>query len=163
MQRRLILMRHAKSSWDSGVSTDHARPLNARGRHDAPGMARELAARDWVPEQVISSDALRTRETWQGMEPVFGESIDARFENGLYHGGLPSLQASSLQWSAEWGTVLALGHNPGWSDAASRLANTLVEMTTANCALLEGEGPTWIAALGGSWRLTALLRPRPPR
>lgn len=126
-------------------------------------MARELLALDWRPDQVVSSDAQRTRETWQRMQPVFGEEIDVRFERELFHAGLPSLQASSLEWSDEWRTVLALGHNPGWSEAASRMANAFVEMTTANCALLEGQGPTWPAALGGSWRLVSLLRPRDPR
>ncbi len=163
MQRRLILMRHAKSSWDAGVDSDHARPLTPRGRRDAPAMAQELVALEWVPDQVISSDAQRTRETWAGMEPVFGGDIDVTFQRELYHAGLPALQASSLGWSEDWGTVLALGHNPGWSDAAGRLASTLVEMTTANCALLEGEGATWLEALQGSWRLADLLRPRDPR
>jgi phosphohistidine phosphatase len=163
MHRRLILMRHAKSSWDSGASTDHGRPLTPRGQRDAPAMAQELVTEGWVPDHVVSSDAQRTRETWEAMESLFGEEIHVHFERGLYHAGLPALQASSLRWSDGWGTVLALGHNPGWSDAASSLASTFVEMTTANCALLEGEGEAWIDALRGRWRLVKLLRPRDPR
>lgn len=163
MKRRLIIMRHAKSSWDAGVSSDHARPLNARGKRDAPMMARELAERGWVPDQVVSSDAQRTRETWAGMEPVFGEVVPVRFERELYHAGLGDLQASAAGWDDGWETVLCLGHNPGWSEASSRLASRMIEMTTANCVLLEASAASWSAALEGPWQFVELIRPRAPR
>jgi phosphohistidine phosphatase len=163
MPRRLIVMRHAKSSWDKGVASDHARPLNARGQKNAPRMARELLERGWVPDHVVSSDAVRTRETWAAMEPVFGESIDVQFERGLYCAGLGELQGSAEEWSNDWNTVLTLGHNPGWSHAASVLSSSQVEMTTANCVLLESAALTWTDALSGPWTLVELLRPRPPR
>ncbi len=161
--RRLILMRHAKSSWDAGVASDHARPLNKRGQKDAPRMAQELVQLGWLPDHVISSDAQRTRETWAGMEPVFGSEIPVRFERGLYHGGLGDLQSSADGWDVDWGTVLVLGHNPGWSHAAGALSSTMVQMTTANCALMEGDGATWADALSSPWTLIDLLRPRDPR
>ncbi len=64
MTRRLIVMRHAKSSWKHAGLTDHQRPLNKRGRKDAPRVARALIERGWTPRRVLSSDAARTRETW---------------------------------------------------------------------------------------------------
>ena len=71
MRRRIIVMRHAKSSWKSGARDDHARPLNKRGRRDAPRIAARLAELGWVPERVISSDSERTRQTWARMEEAF--------------------------------------------------------------------------------------------
>ena len=59
-ERRLILMRHAKSSWKQPGLTDHDRPLNGRGRQDAPAMADALVARGWLPDAVVSSTAART-------------------------------------------------------------------------------------------------------
>jgi phosphohistidine phosphatase len=67
MGKRLIIMRHAKSSWTSGASTDHQRPLNKRGRHAAPRIGARLRDIGWIPDMVIASDSERTRETWQRM------------------------------------------------------------------------------------------------
>ena len=67
MHRRLIIMRHAKSSWTSGALSDHERPLNARGIRDAPRVGAALVKRGWLPQLVLSSDSERTRETFAGM------------------------------------------------------------------------------------------------
>ncbi len=79
MQRRIIVMRHAKSSWKSDAPDDHSRPLNRRGRRDAPRVAQELARRGWVPERVFSSDARRTRQTWEIMAPYFENAPQVRW------------------------------------------------------------------------------------
>ena len=62
MQRRLMLMRHAKSSWKSQVPTDHERPLNERGRRDAARVGKRLAKLGWLPDVVVGSDSRRTEE-----------------------------------------------------------------------------------------------------
>ncbi len=116
MQRRLILMRHAKSSWKFPELDDHARPLNKRGRRSAPQVAAALAERGWVPELVVSSDSARTRETWAGMAPALGEP-EVVFTERLYHEGLEALIEEAAGWPPEVACVLALGHNPCWEDA----------------------------------------------
>lgn len=153
-------MRHAKSSWDSGAPTDHQRPLNGRGRRDAPRVARELEQLGWVPDFVSSSDSQRTRETWAGMAPSLGEDIEVRFSHGLYHAGLGDLQGEAASWPESATTILTLGHNPGWQQALGTLSGQWHEMTTANAALLVGQGSTWADALEKDWDLEALLRPR---
>jgi len=162
MKRRLILMRHAKSSWAQSGQPDKQRPLNARGRKDAPRMAEELVARGWEPDAVVCSGARRTRETWSLMEALLGEPR-AEFEDALYLAGLREIRASADGWDDGSECVMVLGHNPGWSDAASHLSGDSVEMTTANCALLIGDGDTWAEALRSPWELSALLRPREPK
>lgn len=161
-ERRLILMRHAKSSWAREGLSDHQRPLNGRGRTSAPRMAHELSDRGWLPDQVISSTAQRTRETWSLMEPVLG-SLPLATSDELYLAGLGAIQTHARGWSEDWSCVLVLGHNPGWSEAASRLTGTPIEMTTANCVLMTGSGESWAEALTAHWELSALLRPREPR
>ena len=160
MQRRLILMRHAKSAWDTDAPTDHARPLNARGRRDAPRIGEELARRGWVPELCWSSDSARTRETWARMAPEFEDDVAAEFTDALYLAGLGALQGESRAWPDAVLTGLCLGHTPGWSEAASRLTGVALGMTTANAAMLEGAGRTWAEAMTRPWRLAGLLRPK---
>lgn len=162
MQRRLIVMRHAKSDWSSGASSDHARPLNARGRHDAPRVARRLLELDWVPDRALSSTAERTRETWALMASELGRFVDVVFLDPLYLAGADALRAALDEVPDELGTVLALGHNPGWEEAGAWFTGQHVGLTTANALLLEGEGDSWAEAAGapGNWRLVEHVRPR---
>jgi phosphohistidine phosphatase len=158
--RRLVLMRHAKSSWDAGVSSDHARPLNGRGRRDAPRMGRWLAEHDWVPDLAVMSDSARTTETWSRLRGALPWLPAEHATPLLYHAGLDALRAHAAQWAPHVGTVLALGHNPGWEDAVSDLTGIGTRLTTANLALLEGVGERWSDALAGPWRLVQVVRPR---
>ncbi len=161
-ERRLALIRHAKSSWKDPGASDHDRVLNKRGRSDAPVMAEELVARGWTPDAVISSSARRTRETWKRMADAF-DDVPLKTTGTLYLAGLDAIQHVAQDWDPEWETVFVLGHNPGWSAAASVLSGTILEMTTCNCALLVGDGDSWSEALEGEWELEALLRPREPQ
>jgi len=160
MTRRLILMRHAKSSWKDLSLADHDRPLNARGKSDAARVAARLLELGWVPQKVTSSDAKRTRQTWKGMAKVLPDGIEARFTPELYLAGLDSIRAESRSWDTAIGTVLTLGHNPGWEEALSHLTGRDDGMTTANAALLIGRGASWAEALSGPWQLEDLIRPR---
>ena len=160
MRRRLILMRHAKSSWKTPGMTDHARPLNRRGQQDAPRMALELVRQGWTPRIVWLSDAQRTTETWRGMQPHIPDASSHR-EPTFYLAGLEAIRAVAAHWDdTESGPVLLLGHNPGWETAASLLSGASISMTTANAVLLEGHGETWSSALRGSWSAVAVLRPK---
>ncbi len=77
----LILTRHAKSAWDTTSPSDHARPLNKRGRHSARALGRWLREKGHVPDQVISSSAQRTRETYY----LMNLEAPALFTERLYH------------------------------------------------------------------------------
>ena len=105
--KRLILMRHAKSSWDDPLLDDHARPLNGRGRVSARVVGDWLRIKKYIPNQVLSSDARRTRETFAGLNIV----CDTQFLAELYHAG-PEDMLHALHL-ATGDTVLMLGHNPG--------------------------------------------------
>ncbi len=160
MQRRLILMRHAKSSWTSDAPTDHARPLSSRGRRDAARIAQVLEERGWAPEAVWSSDSERTRETWEVMEEALRDPPEAEFTHTLYCASLDEIWQEAHDWPPGIETMLVLGHNPGWEHAVSTLCGETTGMTTANAALLEGAGDDWVQALDGDWKLVEVLRPR---
>jgi phosphohistidine phosphatase len=159
---RLIVMRHAKSAWNTDAPTDHARPLNKRGRRDAPRMAEHLANIGWVPERVLSSDSQRTRETWARMSSEFDDHIEVQFTGLLYHGGMGAMQRVLEPLPPDITTAMVLGHNPGLEYAVEWLCGFDVRMTTANAALLLNEAPSWSQAVStpGSWQLEDLLRPK---
>ncbi|MDF3607904.1 histidine phosphatase family protein [Paracoccus sp. DMF-8] len=118
--RRLILTRHAKSSWDNPELTDHDRPLNARGRRSALELGDWLASRGYDPEEVLCSTAQRTRETWEWVSSAILEvRPNIRFEAGLYHAS-PEKMLQILQTAAA-PTVLMIGHNPGIAEFAAML------------------------------------------
>ena len=161
MRRRLILMRHAKSSWKSDAPTDHERPLNKRGRRDAPRVGAELARLGWVPDVVLSSDSSRTVETFARMKASLGFEGEAEFLHDLYHAGVAEVRAAVARLPEGVGSALALGHNPGWEDALAWLSGSDEEMPTGCAALLETRAATWAAALERrAWTLASIIRPR---
>ena len=112
MSLRLILTRHAKSSWDSPVADDHARPLNDRGRKSAKAIGQWLSGKGYEPALVLSSDAARTRETWALMAPALEGAPKVVWLQELYHAGAETM-LDVLRTAGNAPTVLMLGHNPG--------------------------------------------------
>ena len=117
--KRLILTRHAKSSWDDPLIADHDRPLNERGRGAAADLGQWLASRGYVPAEVLCSDALRTWETWTGVEAELASGATLRLKPNLYHAGSDVMLA--VLRHAEAPVVMMLGHNPGISEFAARI------------------------------------------
>ncbi len=162
MEYRLIVMRHAKSDWNTDAPNDHARPLNKRGRRDSPRIANRLVELGWQPDHVVSSDAQRTIETLEYMQPHFPNSPTVEFLPSLYHAGIRELQDAVNALPDEHQTVLALGHNPGWQSCVHRLTGELEEVTTGNAALLTIQADSWAQAVHTeyAWQLIEILRPR---
>jgi phosphohistidine phosphatase len=119
MTRRLILTRHAKSSWDDPMTADHDRPLNDRGKAAAADLGGWLASRGYVPELVLCSDAERTRKTWAGIAPALPGTPALELKPALYHAG-PDVMLAVLR-HARGDTVMMIGHNPGIAEFAQRL------------------------------------------
>lgn len=119
MSLTLILMRHAKSSWDDPALPDFDRPLNARGRKSAKAIGDWLRDQKCLPDHILCSSSVRTRETLKGLK------LDARTEflEGLYHASEDRM-LRILQNHGQGKTVLMLGHNPGTAFLARRLLRT---------------------------------------
>ncbi|MEP2715558.1 histidine phosphatase family protein [Pseudophaeobacter sp.] len=107
MTRTLILTRHAKSAWDTNSPSDHARPLNKRGRRSAVALGEWLRHNNQIPNQILCSSSQRTRETKALMQ------LDAAttFIERLYHASSEIIFQSLRE--AEQDRVLLLSHNPG--------------------------------------------------
>ena len=117
--KRLILTRHAKSSWDDPLTPDHDRPLNERGKAAAADLGQWLASRDYVPGEVLCSDALRTRKTFSGIAPALPGTPVLELKPALYHAG-PDVMMAVLR-HAKADVVMMIGHNPGIAEFAARL------------------------------------------
>lgn len=116
---KLILIRHAKSSWSNPALPDHARPLNDRGRGDAPRIGAWLRANGHLPTCILCSDATRTRETLALMQPHFGDA-DLRLLPVLYHASPDQIRACAAQHTSTKSLAI-IGHNPGLAALAASL------------------------------------------
>lgn len=122
--KTLYFIRHAKSSWDDTTLSDHDRPLNARGKRDAPRMANRLRGMDVVPDGILTSSAKRAKQTAKTFREALGvskENVIVREE--LYHAWPDAIEAQVRQLPDSWQTVLVFGHNPGFTELANRLIN----------------------------------------
>ena len=107
MTRTLILTRHAQSAWDSNSPSDHARPLNKRGRQSAKALGDWLRHNQHVPDQILSSSSQRTRET----QALMRFEAPTSFSERLYHASAEIIFQALRE--AEQNRVLMVSHNPG--------------------------------------------------
>ncbi|MGE0371159.1 MAG: histidine phosphatase family protein [Gammaproteobacteria bacterium] len=120
--RTLLILRHAKSDRDGAAVDDFARPLAARGRRDAPRMGRWLRTRGLRPDLVLSSPALRTRQTTEAVQEALELPAERlRFDDRLYLAALATLLAVIADCPARTGTLLLVGHNPGLEELLEHL------------------------------------------
>ncbi len=164
----LLLMRHAKSDWTDAVLEDHDRPLNDRGRRDAPRMGRLLAAEGLMPDLVVCSTAVRARQTLEGLAAGggLGEAAVVH-EASLYLASPGTILAVARAAVGDAGgepeRVLLIGHNPGMEELASRLAGRFVRFPTATVAVCDLATIDWadLDAGRGVARVTAVRAFRP--
>jgi phosphohistidine phosphatase len=167
--RTLILMRHAKSSWDQAKLEDLDRPLAPRGRDAVPLIAGFIKESKWQPDLVLCSPAARVRETWQLMTPVLGRAVDCKTLRTIYPGA-PSRLLEALRRAAdEVETVMLIGHNPGLGRLAAGLCGSgpkkplermRSKFPTAALAVIEFDVDRWDQLAPGAGRLRAFVRPK---
>ncbi|KAH7660298.1 Histidine phosphatase superfamily clade-1 protein [Dioscorea alata] len=172
IRRRLILLRHAESTFVGSRVKDHERPLSKPGRRDAMSVAHKLEQMGWIPEVILSSDATRTKETLQILQETaigFSEAevyfIPSFYSVAAMDGQTAEhLQSAICEYSRDESlTVMCMGHNRGWEEAATMFSGASVELKTCNAALLEAAGKSWeeafsTAGLGG-WKLHGIVKP----
>jgi phosphohistidine phosphatase len=118
--RRLLLLRHAKSDRPPGMP-DHDRPLNRRGRDDAPIIGTYLAHNALIPDRVLCSTAERTRETWDLVAGQLPKHPPVEFEERLYEAGSPAILNLVRATPQKAHSLLVIGHNPGMHQCALTL------------------------------------------
>ena len=166
--KRILLLRHAKSAWPEGVK-DHDRPLGDRGRHDAPRMGAYIAAADLEPDFALVSSARRTQETWALVAPAFARSCASRTVASIYEAEPAAILKAIQEAPTEGGTLLVIGHNPGFEDVAALLApqgeaEALARMKTkyptAGLAVIAFDIEAWEDVAPGAGRLERFVTPK---
>jgi len=115
MLSRLLLMRHAKSSWSDGEMSDHERPLNDRGRRSATAVGAALTARGYAPDIIWSSDAKRTRETAIRLIRAIPGPQTINYTADFYHASAETVLSVCGKTVEPDQPLMLLGHNPGWA------------------------------------------------
>jgi phosphohistidine phosphatase len=143
--KTLILIRHAKSSWETAGLSDFERPLNERGKKDAPEMARRLKERGVKIDGLVSSPARRARKTARFFAEEFGfEKNDIRLIDNLYLATAEAFAEAVASIDDRFDTVALFSHNPGITEFASSLTNVRVDdMPTCAVFAASAETDNW--------------------
>jgi phosphohistidine phosphatase len=167
--KRLLLLRHAKSSWgDPGVD-DHERTLNRRGEKSADQIGQWLRSHHIAPDLVLCSTSRRTRQTLDALMPFDGATPTVELLPSLYLAGALAILDRIRAASDSVKCLLVIGHNPGFEQLAQSLA---AEGEAEALARLAEKYPTgaladirfgaarWKTISPGQGRLAAFIRPR---
>lgn len=141
--KTLLILRHAKSDWSNSQLTDHDRPLNKRGKYDAPRMGAWLKQQEMVPELIISSTAERALTTAELVALACDFAGELRTEQKFYLAGPPTYVKILNEVPDSYKRVMVVGHNPGMEELVSLLTDIDQRMTTANVAVVELPIESW--------------------
>lgn len=160
--KTLILMRHAKSSWDSPGLKDLERPLNARGERDAPLMGSHFAAWGLHPELLISSPAVRAQETAIRVARALSyPEAKIRIAPALYAKGVPGILSVVHALPETLSSVCLFGHNPDLSEAVGLLGGeSSTHLPTAALVALVFAVDDWAAVMPGVGRINRFEFPK---
>jgi phosphohistidine phosphatase len=159
--KTLLLLRHAKSSWDDPALADFDRPLNERGKRDAPRVGELLRRQELRPDAVVCSSAKRARKTATKVLKASGFDVEPEWTDELYHAD-PETCVRILQCQPDaHACVLLVGHNPTLQDLLARLAGGDESMPTAALARIELPVESWSdLSLSTRGTLRDLWRPK---
>ena len=126
--KQLLLVRHAKSSWDDASLSDFDRPLNDRGKKDAPEMAKRLSDKKIAIDRFVSSPAKRARQTCKYFAREFDvKKKDVALEPRLYEATEANFYEVIKSFKDKWDSVAIFSHNPGITAFANSLTTTRVD------------------------------------
>lgn len=142
---KLILLRHAKSSWAQGRQSDFERHLNERGEHDAVAMGQRMSARGIKPGKILSSPATRAKRTSKLVSGELGVSeTEISYDRRLYLAEPGDLMSVIRELTTATREIMVVGHNPGITVFAGRLADAYVDnMPTSSYAEISVELEKW--------------------
>lgn len=171
--KTIFLLRHAKSDWSDGSLSDHARPLNSRGRTAAPLIANYMIRKAYAPALILCSTARRTVETLDLIRSAIPQTTEIKYEEPLYLAE-PARLLDRIRWAqASVLSLMMIGHNPGTEQLAATLARAgktaaeksrkallLEKYPTAALAVLSFDVPNWKDVGPGGGELVDFVRPK---
>lgn len=164
MTLRLILIRHAKSSWSDPFSDDHARVLNQRGQASASAIGKWMAEQGYVPDVVLCSDAARTQETADLILRQLTPAPQLKLAGRLYHAAPATILDLLHKQTAP--CIAVIGHNPGIGMLANALVQTPPEhqrfsdYPTCASTVIDFDVSKWAQVQNRTGRCKAFVVPR---
>ena len=167
--KSVVLLRHAKSSWDEPALSDHERPLAPRGEDAAPRMGAWIGTAGLTPDHVICSSATRARQTWELAAGQLSGEPSVAVTDAIYAADAAQVLTALRGAPDTAGRVMVVGHNPALENLAAALihdgdpdAMTRMAHKFPTAALAEIELPiaTWRDLANGLGRLTRFVRPK---
>ncbi len=143
VMKTLLIMRHAKSSWKDDTLPDHDRPLNKRGKQDAPRMGKLLQEKGLVPELMISSTARRAQKTAQLVAEESGYEGEIQLERDLYAFEPAAYLEELARIEDHYQIVLIVGHNPGLEELLEQFTGEYLHLPTAALAQVNLPVESW--------------------
>jgi len=157
--KTLLIMRHAKSSWKEDNLPDHERPLNERGRRDAPLMGQRLRALSQPPQAILASTAVRARATAAAVAEALAFEGEIELVSGFYSDAPDAFFSSLRRLPDEVAVALIVAHNPGVEELLAELTGENEHLVTAAIAHVSLPIAAWgdlsldtEAALTDFWR-----------
>jgi len=144
--KTLYIVRHAKSSWDYPDLDDIDRPLNKRGKKNAPQMGKILASRGISPSAMISSPAKRAHTTAKKIASEINfKKSDITIDPKLYHGELGDMIQLIKSVNNDFESIMIFGHNPGFTSLANNLTGeNIYNIPTCGIVAIEFDTDDWI-------------------
>jgi phosphohistidine phosphatase len=159
--KTLLLLRHAKSSWKNSDADDHERPLNKRGKKDAPRMGRLIQDENLLPDLIVSSSAKRCRKTAEQVIQHSGYRGETRITGELYEADAQKLRAFLTATADAVSRLLLISHNPGMEEFLESLLGEYRPLTTAALARVELPLENWSELTDGTrGELIQIWQPR---
>ena len=148
--KELLILRHAKSSWKEPGLTDHDRPLNGRGRRDAPRIGRLVRDTEILPDVILCSTARRARQTVELLVEASSCTAEVHSDRGLYLAGPDGYLELSSALPERWERAMVVGHNPGLEELVTLLTGEDATLPTAALARVGLAIESWSELAGGA-------------
>ena len=158
--KTLLLLRHAKSSWDDTSLSDFERPLNPRGMQTAPFIGELIAEKGWQPDAILSSPALRAEQTALLAKEAARLTTEIRFDEKIYEACQFQLLEVLKGFSSPAGTILLVGHNPGMEGLLSLLTGEMHSIPTAALIKVSLNIDSWDQIERGSGKVEEFIKPK---
>jgi len=142
--KKIVFIRHAKSSWADSTLDDFDRPLNERGKIDAPLMASKLKSQGIIPDLIVSSPAKRAKKTAKIFSKVMQLESEILFDERIYEADEDTLLQVIHSLPTDKNIVFMFGHNPGFTWVVNQLCNVRIDnIPTCGFAIVACSVQNW--------------------
>lgn len=157
--RRLLLIRHGKSSWKFPELADHDRPLNARGERDKGPISQYLVKHESCLAKIITSTAVRAFELATSLSQAMNVSLQAR--EAMYTFGSGALASAIRQVDNEFKEIAVVGHNPAITELANHLTKAgITNVPTSGIVAITCSISTWSELSAADCELDYFVTPK---